>query len=276
MNLKRRLASTSPGLARRLRWALEKRSDLTRVAIDELSQAGATVVDIGASDGVFAERFSRLVGRTGHVHAFEANPEDAGALASVQKRCPNVSVYMVGLSDHGGEAVLHVPVLQGTRRLGRASVVVPSSRAHVEHEHVTIDLRRLDDMLADTDNISVIKCDVEGHEHEVLAGAEQVMRRGNPALVIEIEQRHRQREIAETFALLRDSGYEGYGMRGARLVPLDEFDVERDQLRFLELLDETPDADAPADYVHKFLFSPAGRALPAGLKRRLLDHAQRS
>lgn|SRR5512146_196809 len=278
MSLKHRLASANPGLARRVRWAKAKRSDLTRRAIDELALPGATVVDIGASDGVFAERLSRLVGSSGHVHAFEANPEDADALAAVRGRCPNVSVYMVGLSDREGQAFLHVPHLQGARHLGRASVVVPRSRAEVEHDRIPVELKRLDDVLADVgDKIGLIKCDVEGHEHEVLAGAEHILRTGRPALVIEIEQRHRQRDLTETFSLLRESGYDGFGIRSRHLVPIDDFDLERDQLRMLELLDRDPDADVPAEYVHNFVFSPAGRALPAGLRRRVqVSPAQRS
>jgi FkbM family methyltransferase len=269
-SLKRQLNAANPTLARRLRWKLAKRSDLTRVAVDHLVRHSQTVVDIGASDGVFTERLSHLVSRTGHVHAFEANPEDADILGRVAERCRNVSVHMVGLSDHDGDGRLHVPVLDGQRRLGRASVVVPNARHDVQHESLPVVLRRLDDVLADTrDSIAFVKCDVEGHEHEVLSGARQMLSTSLPTLLIEIEQRHRDLQVAKTFGLLEELGYSGFGIRGRQLLHLADFDLERDQLSFLEILDASPDADAPADYVHNFLFVPERRPLPPALLKRL-------
>lgn len=269
-NLKQRIVRANPALARRARWALAKRSDLTRVAIDELVELGQTVIDVGASDGVFTERLSRLVGPTGRVHAFEANPEDREQLESVRVRCANVVVHMEGLSDREGEALLHVPVIHGQRHLGRASVVVPSSRSDLEHDRVPIQLQRLDDAIAEEQaSISLIKCDVEGHEHEMLVGAEQTLRTSRPTLVIEIEQRHRELSVDETFSFLQGLGYGGFAARGNDLFPLADFDLARDQLRWLQTLDEHPEQNAPVEYIHNFVFRPADQTLPAKLLKRL-------
>jgi FkbM family methyltransferase len=273
--VRERIAAAAPGLAARWRWERNKRSDLARRVVDELVQPGQTVVDVGASNGVFAERMARLVGPNGRVHAFEANPEDSDLLEQVRGRCPNVVVHMAGLSDQESVATLHVPVIEGRRRLGRASVVVPGSRSDVAHDEITIALQRLDDALGDErSTVAFVKCDVEGHEHAVLEGALDTLRRGQPALLVEIEQRHRDRDVRETFALLAQLGYEGFGIRGQSLVPLSAFDLERDQARFVDAIDSDPDDDAPPDYVHNFVFAPAGRSLPAGLTRRV--NAQRS
>jgi len=106
--------------------------------------------------------------------------------------------------------------------------------------------------------VDLVKCDVEGHELEVLRGGERTLRRGRPALVLEIEERHRpDGGVAEVFDYLRSIGYEGRAARHDGLVPLDRFDVERDQLAHLRA-GETIAHDMPRDYVNTFLFVAAG------------------
>ena len=231
---------------------------------------GATVVDVGASDGVFTERMSHLVGATGQVHAFEANPGDEPLLEAVRARCPNVSVHITALSDQTGEATLHVPVLHGRRSLGRASLVVPDGRRSVRHEPVPVVVSRLDDALGEARReVTFVKCDVEGHEHAVLLGGVETLREAQPTLLVEIEHRHRDRPVAETFELLQDLGYRGFGIRGRRLLGLADFDLERDQLRFAASL-EAADDDVSTDYVHNFVFVPAAAPLPRSLQSRVV------
>ena len=54
--------------------------------------------------------------------------------------------------------------------------------------------------------ISFIKCDVEGHEFAVLRGAERLLARSKPALLVEIEERHGQ-TVSEVVGYLSDRGY---------------------------------------------------------------------
>ena len=50
---------------------------------------------------------------------------------------------------------------------------------------------KLDSFFASrTQPVSLIKCDVEGHEGEVFRGAEQLLRQDRPILLFECEQRH--------------------------------------------------------------------------------------
>jgi hypothetical protein len=54
-------------------------------------------------------------------------------------------------------------------------------------------------------------------------------------------------------------GYDGYAVRREGLAPVSEFDLERDQLRFVRA---EPDATAmPPDYVNDFLFVSPRRSL---------------
>jgi hypothetical protein len=125
---------------------------------------------------------------------------------------------------------------------------------------VTVATTTLERELADVVGVRFIKCDVEGHEHDVLTGGVTVLERDHPVLLLEIEQRHRQRPIAETFDFLRGLSYDGYTLSTAGVRPLSTFDVERDQL---SLIADDPGTDAPpAGYVSDFLFLPKETPVP--------------
>jgi len=138
-----------------------------------------------------------------------------------------------------------------------ASLSVPRNRTDAAHETISVEVRRLDDVLEPDAKraVAFVKCDVEGHELRVLRGAEAVLA-GQPAILIEVEQRHQDAPIDAVFDHLAACGYDGYVVRDGGLRPLAEFDVGRDQLAFLR-----PHAifsAAPAGYLHNFLFVAAG------------------
>jgi hypothetical protein len=111
----------------------------------------------------------------------------------------------------------------------------------------------LDDVLGDAPRIDVIKIDVEGHEDAVLAGADTVLRRHRPSLLIEMEQRHRGNDPRPMMErLVSEYGLTGYAVFPDGLRPLAQFDLQRDQVGFL-----TGDEDEimPEGYVNDFLFT---------------------
>ncbi len=227
--------------------------------VDATVQKGDLVIDVGAADALYAARMSQLVGRRGRVYAFEPNPAQFAHVQALSARRANVTAYPIGLSDHSGRAQLHVPVLDQHLRPGLGSVAVPGSRAEIEHQEVSVSLERLDTVLdGDGDRPAFLKCDVEGHELAVLRGARQVLQRSQPKILIEIEQRHQDAPIQTTFEYLADLGYSGWAIRPNELVPLERFDVERDQLSYLgPQFHEV----VPEGYVNDFLFVPQGADL---------------
>jgi hypothetical protein len=127
-------------------------------------------------------------------------------------------------------------------------------------ETVQVSLTTLEAVAGSLSSIRFIKCDVEGHEHEVLIGAREVLRRSKPVLLIEVEQRHRRRAVGETFDLLSRLGYDGYMLTAKGPRPLAEFDVQEHQLA---LVAADPSATRPpTGYVNDFLFLPSGMPLP--------------
>jgi FkbM family methyltransferase len=263
------LGRRSPAARARLTWRLDPETYRgVRDILDAFVARGATVLDVGASWGLFSHELARRVGSEGRVLAFEPNPVVLPSLESIAARHRNVEIHRVALSDAAGEAELHVPTLDrafaGPRAIHpMASLGVPENRSTDAHETARVERARLDDVVGDDVPVSFVKADVEGHELALLRGAEGLLSRRAP-LFIEIEQRHQDTPIEDVFELLEGHGYEGFVLEGASLRPLSGFDVVRDQVAFLR-----PNAvftAAPPGYLHNFLFVPEAAAIP----RRLL------
>lgn len=252
----------SPYLRANLQWQRYRSRDLTLRVVELLVAKGDVAVDIGASRGLFTGALLRMVGRHGHVHAFEPNPVALDSLERFPRR--HLTVHPVGLSDHGGEAVLKIPVVGGRPRPGLAAITPPRSRRSVPYQAVAIRVERLDDALPQGTNVSFVKCDVEGNELAVLRGAQQTLAMSRPTLVIEIEQRHHDGGIDEVFDFVTTRGYTGLAIQRATLLALEEFRPELHQPRAaVQGLAEVP----TAEYVSNFLFVPTERPLPSTLSR---------
>ena len=191
--------------------------------LPHLVQPGDKVVDIGGNRGIYAYSLWRL---GAHVEIFEPNPSCAAVLQSWAKDKKNIQVNTVALSDRAGSAYLHIPV---DSSIG----VEHDSSASLEHDDFKesrdelVPLQTLDSF--SFDKVTFIKIDVEGHEFNVLQGAENTFRLFRPALLVEIEQRHSPRPVNEVFELLIKWGYQGYYFYSDEMVPLDCFDLEFDQ-----------------------------------------------
>lgn len=259
--LTRTTLRVAPGAAAHAFYLRERlRGEPSIVCLDRLVQPGAVVVDIGAHRGVYARRMATLVGSAGHVHAFEPNPEGISVLRAAVGRRDNVTIHEMALSSRAGEADLLRPIADG-RRVDAMSSLSPSGiRSDVAHEKVRVQVSTVDLALAgEARPIGFIKIDVEGLEHAVLLGAEARLRRDRPALLIEIEQRHRDLPVSDTVTWLAALGYLGVVLRrGVGERPIAEFDVRHDQL---DHLGDGFGRGRPNDaYVTDFLFRHPERA----------------
>jgi FkbM family methyltransferase len=245
-----------PAAARRLEWRHERGDDLAMKVVDALVPRGATVLDIGALFGTFTVRMLDLVGRDGVVHAFEPNPLHRDRLLRLPGQGRRLIVHPLALSDHDGQAELNIPTEGGLRNAGLASL---EDRGELPTRAATVDVRRLDDVIASGPRVSFVKCDVEGHEDAVIAGGAALIERDKPALLVEIEQRHRSADVTVAFDRLTGFGYEGWALFPAGVRPLSEFDLERDQLA--RLSQRQGGGVALSGYVHNFLFAVPGTNL---------------
>jgi FkbM family methyltransferase len=255
-----------PSLGVRLLWLRDRRRDVSLRLVEALVCQGDVVLDIGANWGYFTYRLASLVGPQGHVHAFEPNPIVGRRLDAARRVYDNVSVYPIGLSDRAGEARLSVPIVGDHRVSGLASVEVTQARSTVPHEELPIRLERLDALALADGPVAFIKCDVEGHEFAVLRGGEEMLRRSQPVLLVEIEQRHQEGDIWETFDYLKGLGYTGYAIHTSGLRPLEVFEVQRDQLSLLT--GDHMHVKLPPAYVSNFLFCGSDKNVSAWIDHR--------
>ncbi|MGH7388990.1 MAG: FkbM family methyltransferase [Candidatus Rokuibacteriota bacterium] len=145
-----------------------------------VTEAGATAVDIGANFGLYTVVLGRRVGPSGRVLAFEPDPAVFPLLkANVELNgLGNVRCEPICLGSVDGDVLFHAmtePAFSGISPTGRAR----------ERATFTVGIRRLDSVLAGSGDVPlVVKIDVEGHEFEVLRGAQEALRRGRDWVVM--------------------------------------------------------------------------------------------
>jgi FkbM family methyltransferase len=233
---------------------LIRQGDLMAQLTRYFVQPGSTTVDVGASWGLFTYGQAHSTGPSGSVFSFEPNPVNRDVLGAIRDRYAGVQIFSVAASDQNGTAELVVPVSHGR------AVAAQGSLSHgfsdVETEVVRVPVARLDEMLRTAERIQFMKIDVEGHERAVLQGATEILSGSRPVVLIEIEQRHLDENIEELFNFIYEFDYDLWALRAKGIVPIIEFDLERDQLDYID------GAFIPysvgRDYVNNFLMLPRG------------------
>jgi FkbM family methyltransferase len=152
---------------------------------------GAVIYDIGAHIGIIALGSARLVGKTGCVVAFDADPHNA---ASLRESCS-----LNGLDDC--VRVVHAAVWSSTaddgivfRRGGacrsQGGVEADGYRPVLGRgEAIKVPSVTLDDFIRSGGRLpQLVKIDVEGGEYEVLRGGHELFSGPRPLVIAEIHQ----------------------------------------------------------------------------------------
>lgn len=149
---------------------------------------GDIVIDAGANIGAFTVPLARLVGRTGHVHAFEPQKIINQRLNAniVLNELENVDVYLAALGNSSGKIM--VPMLNYTTssNFGALSLTKPienqSERWAYEVPLITLDSLNFYNPYTNEDCPSFIKMDVEMMEKYVLQGGAALIHRCRPII----------------------------------------------------------------------------------------------
>lgn len=197
---------------------------------------GGVALDIGGNIGLYTYRLSQLCSR---VEYFEPNPASVRMIKNL--RLKNVTVHNVGVSSADGTMRLYVPVVNGVRMTELANF----QGADGEHDELEVPVRRLDGL--GFTGVSFIKIDVEGHELEVLDGAEETILRERPVMMVEIAQHHLSVPMRAVFDRVLGMGYTGYFFMDGRLHPLTGY------------TQETGRAPGTGRVFFNFIFIPANR-----------------
>lgn len=158
--------------------------------LDYLIGPGDVVIDIGANFGWYSIKFGRLVGENGKVYCFEPMAE---AFLDLQKNfalnfpgSQRLILEKMAIGDHAGKQTLFLPIHLGPAFAG-------ADEGYWRHKSpsipISVDVVSLDAYLTKSAirKVDFIKCDAEGGEDLILAGAKNILSAANPpALCMEI------------------------------------------------------------------------------------------
>ncbi len=198
----RKLAALLPaGLQDRLRRRHYRRKlKLARVTdepdlavVGLLTKPGDTVFDIGANFGLFTRFLSESVGGQGRVYSFEPTDDMHRVLGNncASLGLANAEPLRLALSDRSGVARMAIPVREdGSLNHYEASIVAESGDEGEADRSVSVETCTLDDFCESrgVERVDFIKCDVEGHEIEVLEGARRTISMHRPPMLIEVNE----------------------------------------------------------------------------------------
>ena len=221
----------------------EPEIDLIRYAVRE----GETAIDIGANYGLYSYHLSRAVGAKGRVYAFEPIPFTAGAFRVIARllRFRNVDLIQKGCGESAGEVAFTVPVqesgaiIAGTVHMGARNNDRPGHERHARFKRtrqITCDVVAIDECLAGVNDVSFLKCDIEGADLYALRGAKRLIEEHHPVVVCEINPWFLEGfgiRVADLVAFFADRGYQLYRYEQGRLREKKVEDIVEDNWVFI-------------------------------------------
>jgi len=136
--------------------------------------------DVGASVGMHSHCLAANPDFHGRIDCFEPEPRTAEMLADLAGQLgtdERIAIHRLGLSDRTGSVQFESPAATNDTSVVR--VATGSKPGH----GFEADVSRLDDLGMPPP--TAIKIDVEGHELQVIEGAEDTIRQGRPFIVFE-------------------------------------------------------------------------------------------
>jgi FkbM family methyltransferase len=207
-------------IAGRFEWRLSR-------VLTGLVRPGATVVDVGANIGAHTLPLARAAGPDGRVIAYEPTAFAYAKLLNNLSLNPDLASRVVPVQA----------MLVGARSEQLVSSIysswplVAGGDLHAEHRGRAMgtDGARaltLDDHLRElaVERVDLVKIDVDGFECSVLRGAQEVLRRWRPVLVMEWApyiHRASGHRLEECLSVVRELGYTFHDAESGQALPAD-------------------------------------------------------
>lgn len=189
--------------------------------VSKLIRPGMVVWDVGANAGFYTLAFSRMVGTSGAVYAFEPSAENVCNL-----------LRHVHLNSLGNVIVVQVALGASTEIVGfRRGPFNSMGSVSSQARSYLVPSLTVDDFLARNPGArpDLLKIDVEGAEADVLVGASEFLRKASPQIVLEL---HGTSQTQRCTAILTALDYSLYYLDGApatdRPLKSDEIHARRD------------------------------------------------
>ena len=208
---------------------------------------GDLVFDIGAHKAGYLYQLLAQTGKGGSLIGFEPQQILYTYLEKIKKlfHWDNVVIEHIALSNVSGQSNLYLPAqLHGKLSSPSATIVEHENDINFQATEKVI-ITTLDEYCAKHQLIPhFLKVDVEGNELKVFKGAEAILKKHRPKILVEIESRHIGKEqVMETIQYLESLGYQGKIIQGTHFIPTTEFSFEKFQ-----------DFNNKATYANNFIF----------------------
>ena len=182
-----------------------------------LTPFGGTIVDVGASMGLYTIPLAGLGKKTDiRVIAIEPLPRNIEILrgnVALNDLSNNVEIVASALDQHAGDIWL----FSESAGFGNAAIETSSGSVHPSlTRRARVQATRLDSLL-DECPISVLKIDVEGHEHSVLKGASSIIQSARPWIIGEFHRSFLAARATNGFELLKFFDRHDYSVFTVRL-----------------------------------------------------------
>lgn len=183
-------------------------------SIEDSKPSGKTIFDVGAFIGASSLVFSKMVGDGGSVIAFEPNPYNLKRMNKNLEGNPilgrRVKTFTFALSDSNDNTSMFLSENvdcgpSSTSRINNSHSTIRNEDLPEGFMNVDIENKKLDDFIKSTElKPDIIKVDIEGAEHLLLAGALNTLEKYHPTLYIEM---HSEYCAIRCYEILRDLGY---------------------------------------------------------------------
>ena len=204
----------------------------TTRALQELIAPGDIVIDIGANIGAHTLGMARLVGATGRVIAFEptrfAHAKLLRNLELNTSLAVRVTVEQIFLTDR--------PTSPAPGTVYSSWPLNRTNELHAKHRGAAEDTtgasaKTLDDYVLthSIERVGLIKLDVDGHECQVLRGADQVLKSHRPIILMELAPYtlcEAGDSVEELLRILAEAGYSLLYETSRRSLPSEAHQVK--------------------------------------------------
>jgi FkbM family methyltransferase len=141
------------------------------------------VVDVGAHVGAWARAVLKLIAPE-RLICIEPTPESYDQLQRALGGDTRIKIIHCAAGAQTGTAEMHAFASSDFNSMLPLDLSLRQRYTHIGNERtITVEVRRLDDLLADVARVSLLKLDVQGYEMSVLDGGRETMRRTAAVLV---------------------------------------------------------------------------------------------
>ena len=224
-------------LKKRLKRAIVKNYEKELSIVDHFKDKSKEAIDVGVYRGVYSYKLSKEFNQ---IHSFEPNPLLFPYLNRyLTKIITNMTLYNYALSNKNELTNLKIPHrgksifknnFEEIYKLGCATI--HETNNFEKFNNYEVECKKLDDVVKGKE-ISFIKIDVEGHELSVIEGANNIINKYKPTLLVEIEEKHTKKPILNTINKIKEFGYKVYFFKNNQIKEIIDHKIPNEERNFI-------------------------------------------